>query len=1302
MRGKQTRANQNQAIEDKIILEVGDAKSIVDSLDASLKNIKDTIETLQKASGLEKVGDDAEKSEKKVVTLASTLKQIGKIGLMLTGTVAAVRKIGKSFGEFINYSNKYIESKNLFDVAMDNGSETYNKALYFQNQLAQNVGLNIQETMEYQSTMQSMIRTMGLANKESEFLSENLSRVALDLSSLYNRDVSDVMERVEAGLAGQSKPLRTLGIDISETALREEALRLGIDENVRSMSQANKTLLRYITIQRQAQIASGDLAKTIESPTNQIRIMQAQIENLKRSLGNFFQGILGNILPVVNGILMAINAILNAFAPLTGQTVNIAGFADDITEGFEDIETGVGGATGAVKEFKKQLMGFDEIHNIELPDNSGGGGGGGGTTNALGINPKLLSALKDYDKNLGNIKTKAEKIRDAIMKWLGFVKKINKQTGEVFFELEKGWKKFDAIVTTVKALLATIGTIKLASKISKLVTAFGGFAGAFTVIEGLLGIFAVFEGVFTSLAAGMKEWNGEINSFDAAKLGVIGTLLSSLGGALIGLMIAGPVGALIGGLGGAIAGMLGFVAGGVVAFKEFVDNTIKEAEASDDAAEAIRAQTQAWKDVRKAQEEELQLKINSIETNKSYVQELDSIVDENGKIKAGYEARAQFITGQLKEATGIEMQINDGVIEGYTNLRQAILDNLEEQKAAAIMEVKLERYKEAIRNKSTYVIKIREAREELEKQNKILDNQKKLIDEQYGSYDNLVEAMKNGDEAAKSLFNSYVTGSAKTNELTAEIQDLSTKLDDSYADIADYEESVVDYTNHNYEAIEARQVVNGKVMQMTLGEQLADRQRQYYESGSAISEEEQAQLDALARKLYDGLAAQTQTIKDFKAINVEDWRELAMDSESVYAEELAKLDPDTQNIINMMLNGVETLTPATVASWRNMATENETEYYNLLEQLPNDQATIITTLIDGTEASITDSADTWKEMASKNREQFDAIMSKLDPDTAAYIRRITGTVTQMTPEEQKTWETLAKNNIDEYRVKMETLPESTQKHIESVTGVMKGNEESVRKSAAAVYDKILDEWDKEPEAKKAALNDMQGMLNGLDDPTKRELLKKAGIKDADIVMEQLNKGALTEEYGKQILNGLRLGIANGSLQDELFAKASSIASRVTNTFKNIFKIGSPSKLFKQYGKWNLEGLEIGFEDMENPLLKTVKGIASSVTNIFDKNLGIDTTLNNIDTDIAKKTKFKVDYGSVSSEVRTAANLQVSGNLAENIANACYQAVVNGMQNSSVNVEIEAKTEEGTLVKKVANGFTKSVRATGELPFELPL
>lgn len=419
-----------------------------------------------------------------------TTKKVNKLGGALKGAFSfvAVKRLGLKIMQFLGDSTDRAEELNLFNVIFKNVekngtkafSEVGKEAVRFQNRLNEAFGTNLTETLRYQGLFQAMATNQGINDKDAMLMSENMTKLTYDLASLYNTSEQATAEALRAGVyAGQTKPLRKYGIDVTQTSFKPLMAELGIEKSVNELSQGEKQILRYISALRQARSAMGDFADTIESPANQLKIFKQQLVETKTALGNLFMGLYANILPYANAILMVIKEIAKAIASLLGIKVRDynTGLAttEDIYEGISD---GAGKATKATKELKRQILGFDQINNITSPSKSGSGSGSGGIN--TGIDKRLLAALSGYDNLMESVQSKASKIRDSIMEWLGFTKLVDEETQEVSF-------KFDHF--TFGTFLASLGVgSAVYLGIKKIFEFFKGIAGLKAAGGGILGL----------------------------------------------------------------------------------------------------------------------------------------------------------------------------------------------------------------------------------------------------------------------------------------------------------------------------------------------------------------------------------------------------------------------------------------------------------------------------------------------------------------------------------------------------------------------------------------------------------------------------------------------------------------------------------------------------------------------------------------------------------------------------------------------------------------------------------------------
>lgn len=461
--------------------------------------------------------DNSSKTLDGVVNKLGTIQSTAKTtGTSLTKAfnsaklIAVFTTLTRTVLKSIKASSDYIENLNLFEVAM---GRNIKMAHQFTSAISENFGMDKSEVIRYMGAFSNLAESMGNTAKNAYEVSEALTTIGYDLASLWNISTASAMEKLQAGLVGQTKPLRSIGIDTTYATLQMYAFELGIKEQVKVLSQSDKQLLRTIAIMRQASSSWGDMAKTIETPANQMRVFKAQIDKVSRALGNLFLGLFGKILPYINAFLMIIYELLSALGRVLGFELPTYDAHND----FGGIQDDVDGVNDSVEKLNKSLglMDFDELHNVNTKDANGAVDySAGGYGDLLGGN--ISDIMAEYDKKLSSVRQKALDIRDAIMEWLGFTKLTNAETGEVEF-------KFNKITSgTIIGGLIGIGTaLGIISKVFKIGKGLSWLFGGGGAVAGTTAKVGLLSKAFTGLA------------------GVLGISAGALGLILAGLLAIG-------------------------------------------------------------------------------------------------------------------------------------------------------------------------------------------------------------------------------------------------------------------------------------------------------------------------------------------------------------------------------------------------------------------------------------------------------------------------------------------------------------------------------------------------------------------------------------------------------------------------------------------------------------------------------------------------------------------------------------------------------------------------------------------
>lgn len=291
--------------------------------------------------------------------------------------VTAVHTIGTKIAQLIHKSNEYVENLNLFNASM---GQFASEAQKYAEHVGEVIGIDPGEWMRNQGIFMTLATGFGIVSDRAYIMSQNLTQLGYDLSSFFNISYEDSMQKLQSGISGELEPLRRLGYDLSQARLEAVALSLGIDQTFASMTQAEKAQLRYYAIMTQVTTAQGDMARTLDAPANQLRILQAQASQAARALGNIFIPILNAALPVAIALAKAVRILAASIASLFGFSlpdVDYSGVISNVSAGVDDLGENLDKAGGSAKKLKRYLMGFDELNIINQTDASGGGGGGG-------------------------------------------------------------------------------------------------------------------------------------------------------------------------------------------------------------------------------------------------------------------------------------------------------------------------------------------------------------------------------------------------------------------------------------------------------------------------------------------------------------------------------------------------------------------------------------------------------------------------------------------------------------------------------------------------------------------------------------------------------------------------------------------------------------------------------------------------------------------------------------------------------------------------------------------------------------
>lgn len=651
----------------------------------------------------------------------------GRYGISISGVLAkltlfgyGIDRIAQLLGSALADFNSYVENVNLFSVSL---GEFTGIAAEFTQSMQDVLGVDASEAMRNMGVIQNLTTSFGVASDQAYILSKNLTQLGYDFASFYNISTEDAFTKLQAAISGELEPIRRLGVDISEARLQQELYAQGVNMSVSSLSQADKALLRYIAIMRQSTNAQTDMARTLNSPANMIRVFQAQLDLLSRSIGSLFIPMLNAILPPLIAVVQLIREAISAIAGLFGVTVSFAEIGSAgtaatgaVSSGLDDVGSS---AASAAKEIKYLIGGFDELNVLPEKTSGRGSGSGGGAGGGLGdlqlpeydmfeglANSKVAQALK-------KIKDTINKIRDALEPFMPLLKGIAAAIATAFAvkALYDFWKKLKA-VTLLSGAAESLFDILRAGAL--------GFNTAFEAGEGLL---KSFSAGLASFRAAIPLWakvavvagsavGAFVTAYDAFKKLAEGTMslnnaLAITGAGLAAFtaaawLVAGPVGAVVTLVAGGVGAFFGYKSGidaaAEAAYNASVEHQVlnetltSAAEISEWAATAqenlsdkisnVSQVSENWTGIRTLVDDVFDL---SEKTNKS----ASEMVELRAKVEMVNDLNLEGLQLQLSETGDTVMQSREEVDKLLDSLQQVAYQ-------AAVQEVLTEAYKQQI------------------------------------------------------------------------------------------------------------------------------------------------------------------------------------------------------------------------------------------------------------------------------------------------------------------------------------------------------------------------------------------------------------------------------------------------------------------------------------------------------------------------------------------------------------------------------------------------------------------------------
>ena len=359
-------------------------------------------------------------------------------------------RVFSKLGSSINLASSLVETQNVVDTVFGDASD---KVETFADNAMMSFGMTELTAKQFSSRFQAMGSAMGITNQQvasaSEYLtgklsglqnaykdlggemadvSINLTKLAADMGSFYNLEYDEVAEDLESIFTGMTRPLRAYGLDLTQATLKEYALRNGLNADIESMTQAEKTMLRYQYVMDRMGRVMGDFTKTADTWANVTRTIGQQFQKLGSLIGtgliNAFRPALIRVRDFLNTLIDLVEKGLNAIGKLLGWQIEISDVGLTMDDDMSDYADSVGDAAGNAKKLKDYLLGIDELNVLSPDDGSGSGGGGGATGGGGGSENRATSAdvtFKEYESAIETWFDLGQAVRDTIVDGLNSI-----------------------------------------------------------------------------------------------------------------------------------------------------------------------------------------------------------------------------------------------------------------------------------------------------------------------------------------------------------------------------------------------------------------------------------------------------------------------------------------------------------------------------------------------------------------------------------------------------------------------------------------------------------------------------------------------------------------------------------------------------------------------------------------------------------------------------------------------------------------------------------------------------------------
>ena len=444
----------------------------------------------------------------------------------------------------------YIESVNFLDVSIgaidwssftsgvDKATESITKFEEALEQARWSLGLDATSLNTAAATFIAFANSSSIASKDVLDFSQNMTQISIDMASLYNKDVDVMMTALRSALAGNTRSMMNYGISVHDATLEEWLLTKGIDRSMSSLSESSQVLVRYAYIMEQTSAAQGDMAKTLKSPSNQLKILKNQVSLLIQNLGALFNVIIYPMMRTFNAVLIPLNAFVSALTALA--TEDYSASIGSVTDAADD-------ATDALDSASNAAVGLTDLDEINVSSTS--------SSNNTGIDSAIQSLIDGLEvyKGFSSTTTKLTELMQSLGNALAPIWEMFSNTNA----LNNVISMFDNLLNVLNPIKNVLDTIR------------SGYDNLPGWLQSVFNVLGSVTGAITSLAVALLTVNALLAVFKTmAGLGIWKNFIASLTSMWSAFLLIGQE------IYAAIASLISWIATTIKARLEAIKTTI--------------------------------------------------------------------------------------------------------------------------------------------------------------------------------------------------------------------------------------------------------------------------------------------------------------------------------------------------------------------------------------------------------------------------------------------------------------------------------------------------------------------------------------------------------------------------------------------------------------------------------------------------------------------------------------------------------------------------------------------------------